>query len=816
CRLDLTMLTAAARIGADERLIVRYRTQLDANTQDGIALTNFAGAIQWFNGPSSSPQRVATNKMVTNGTPADPLDHEDLWTVTVDLQGFFFDKTVANLTSGANPATTAAPGDTLRYTLTFRTTDQALNNFRIFDELDALNAPPAFAAGTLALLSTPPGSNSTFTNPNGGTNGTGVVDIRSINLAINSTAQVVFDITLLGVLPNGKVVSDQAIARLPNNTVIALSDDPNVNGIADPLVAGDEDPTNVTIVSGASLVIQKISTDLTGDPNVLMAGDTLRYTITVRNVGNADALNVLLRDAVPPSNTAYVAGSTRLNGVVVADVAGLSALVNGLLIHPPSIPTPGTMPADPSGSPPNTATIIFDVVVSPSAPNGTVISNQGFVTVPGAGIIDQPSDDPGTPIPDDPTRDIVGNFPLLYSTKTVVFSPTGDLGTPGIIDPGDTLRYTITVQNSATIPATGVVLTDSVPANTTYVANSTTLNGLPVGQPDGGVAPLASGIDISSSDLTPPLPGPGAGTISPGETAVLQFDLQVNLGTPTGTLITNQAVVSSVELPPLLTDGDGNPGNGPQPTVVVVGAVQQLSITKQVTVVGGGPAVPGATLEYLVTVLNVGVVPALNVVITDSLPAGQLAYVPGSATMNGSAAGVSFAGSTITANYATAYGPLAPGGTVTLRFRAVLAPGLALGTVVTNTGVVAWNNPTQTASASVSIVVGNIPGFGTLSGSAWHDADFDDVRDAGERRLAGWAVELYRNGVLWQSGVTDANGDYQIIAVEPNDLTGVQYELRFRAQNAGPNTALLGRCTSPFTNSMQRISAIIVTSGASL
>src|SRR5262249_28550728 len=157
------------------------------------------------------------------------------------------------------------------------------------------------------------------------------------------------------------------------------------------------------------------------------------------------------------------------------------------------------------------------------------------------------------------------------------------------------------------------------------------------------------------------------------------------------------------ELPDLLTDGDGNPANGAQPTVVVVGAVQELSITKEVSVVGGGPALPGAVLEYLVTVTNFAAVPAQSVVITDALPAGQLAYVPGSATMNGSATGVSFAGTTITADYATAYGPLAAGATVVVRFRATLDPALAQGTIVTNTGVVTWNTPTQTASASVSI-----------------------------------------------------------------------------------------------------------------
>ena len=813
CRLDMTMLTTAGRIGPNERLIVSYRTQLDAGTQDAVALTNVAGAVQWFNGPASNPARIVYNRTLTNGT-VGVLDHEDAHTVTVDLTSFFFEKTVADLTSGANPATTAAPGDTLRYTLRFETTDQPLANFRIDDVMDALNAVPAFVAGTLTLVSVPPGADVTNTNSNGGPSGTGVLDVRNLSLPINSQLIVQFDITLRPALANGSVVTDQAELRLSNNTLFALSDDPNVNGQADPLVAGDEDPTRVTIVSAPAFRIQKISTDLTGDPSILLAGETLRYTITIANIGNENAANVVLRDAVPPVNTTYVAGSTTLNGAPVADVAGLSPLVNGMLIHPPGDPTPGSMPADPSASPPNVVTITFDVVVSPTAPNGTVISNQGFVSAVASGIVDQPSDDPDTPIPNDPTRDIVGNLPLLYATKTVALLV--DLGTPGVVDPGDTLRYTITVQNSAAIAATGVVLTDGVPANTTYVADSTRLNGLPVGQPDGGVSPLASGIDISSSDLTPPLPGPGAGTISPGAAAVLQFDLRVNLGTPAGTLITNQAVVDSVELPNLPTDGDGNPGNGAQPTVVVVGAVQQVSITKQVTVVGGGPALAGATLEYLVIVTNIAALPAINVVITDTLPLGQLAYVAGSATMNGLPAGVSVVGSTITADYAAVYGALAPGGVVVLRFRAVLDPGLANGTVVTNTGVVAWNAPTQNASASVSIAVGGLPGLSVLSGSAWHDADFDDTRDPGERELAGWTVELYRNGVLWLTVLTDAAGAYLFGGVDPNDTSGVQYEVRFRAPGAGANTAMLGLAASPFTNGLQRISAIVVPPGTNV
>ena len=814
CKLDLRMVSPSAVIGPDERLIVRYRTQLDSNSQNGVTLTNVAGAIEWSNDASSNPNRVTTTYMLSNGTPGKD-DEEDAHTVTVALSGYFFEKTVEDLTTATNPATTAAPGDTLRYTLRFQATDQPFSNISIYDEMDALNAAASFVPGSLTLVSYPAGADISGTNGTGGAKGTGVIDIRNLNVPVSSEIVIQFDITLASGLTNGTVVSDQASARLSAGTVFALSDDPLVNGQADPTVPGDEDPTNVTIQASPVFVIEKTSTDLTADPNVLLAGETLRYTITVKNVGNQDATNVILRDAVP-TNTTYVAGSTTLNGASVPDVGGLSPLVSGMLINAPGSP-PGSMPANPNSNANNVATITFEVVVSPSVVNGTVISNQGFVSATNFGIIDQPSDDPTTPIPNDPTLNVVGNFPVLFAAKSVKLFV--DLGTPGVVDPGDVLQYTITVQNSGTIPATGVVVTDGVPANTTYVADTTFLNGLPVGQPDGGVPPLASGIDISSSNLTPPLPGPGAGTISPKQSAVLQYNLRVDPNTPGGTVISNQAVVGSTELPDLPTDGDGDPSTGPEPTVVVVGDGQQVSITKQVSVVGGGPAVAGGELEYLVRVVNIGSVPALNVVVTDDLDAsqpGQLAYVNGSATMNGSTAGVSFSGSTLTADYSSAYGGLDPNGVVVLRFRATLDPNLAVGTTVTNTGVVAWDLPTQTASASVSIVVGAIPGVAALNGAAWHDADFDRVRDSGERVLAGWTVQLYHDGLLVYTGLTDTNGLYSITNVAPNDVNGSQYELRFLAPGAGANTAMLGLADSQFTNGLQRITGIVVSSGANV
>ena len=244
----------------------------------------------------------------------------------------------------------------------------------------------------------------------------------------------------------------------------------------------------------------------------------------------------------------------------------------------------------------------------------------------------------------------------------------------------------------------------------------------------------------------------------------MQFDLRVNDGVPTGTLITNQALVTSEELPDLLTDGDGNPATGPEPTVVVVGPAQQLRITKQVAVVGGGPALAGSTLEYLVNVVNVSTVPASYVVITDDLSVpmpGYLTYVDQSATMNGLTAGVDVVGPLITADYSAVNGNLPPSASIVLRFRAVLDANLAVGTRVTNTAHVKWNQ-TQTASASVSIDVGAIVGVGILSGSVWHDANFDNLRDANERPLEGWSVALYRNDELVHAALTGAEGLYTI------------------------------------------------------
>jgi len=90
---------------------------------------------------------------------------------------------------------------------------------------------------------------------------------------------------------------------------------------------------------------------------------------------------------------------------------------------------------------------------------------------------------------------------------------------------GDTLEYRLTATEATGLSnATGNVLTDEVPAFTTYVAGSTTLNGNAV--VDGALATLAltaanAGLSINSA-------GAGAGVINAGSSAVVTFQVTLD------------------------------------------------------------------------------------------------------------------------------------------------------------------------------------------------------------------------------------------------------------------------------------------------
>lgn len=824
CTLTFTGLSAAAALDPSQRLIVTYQAELDADTAPNVQLSNIAGVTQWFSqntaGAGATGETRTFSRTLSNGT-VGTLDHEDAHTITTEPPTMVVQKTVS-IANDLGVAGVANPGDTLRYTLTVSNVSPvALPDFALRDDVGALNPGVVFVPGSLTLVSVPAGADTAATNPSGGSNGAGLVDVRNLALgpqgSATETVTVSFDVVLAAVINNGTVVLNQGDLNAFGSTLQRTDD---------PAIAGNENPTPIVIGSAPLLHVEKTSADLTGNTSVLMPGDTLRYTIRVKNVGNENVANGSLRDLIP-SFTSYVANSTRLNGAVVADpAAGISALQNGMAINAPGNPA-GSLNANPGDSAPfdmttaDVATISFDVVVNSGTLGGTIISNQGYVNGTGAGgatFSEQPSDDPGVSGQDnpavigdeDPTRDIIGGLPLLNAQKRVAIAV--DNNSNGVADPGDALRYTLTVSNAAAVAATGVVLTDTVPANTTYVAGSTTLNGAAVADAAGAVLPLVDGEAINS-------PSAASGTIAAGASAVVVFEVTINAAVPAGTVISNQGQVDSSELPADLTDADGVDSNGDQPTTIVVGGAQQLSILKEVFVVGGGAALPGGQLEYVVRVSNTGTTPATQVMLSDDLSAlgADASFIAGSATLNGSASGVSYVAPVLSANYAGTYGDLPAGATATLRFRVQISNPVASGTVISNTAQLSWDVPAQTASSTATIPVGAVPGSATLSGRVWHDANLDNAFDAAsERNLAGWVVVVSRAGTPLGSTSTDANGLYSFSGLAPT-VAAEQYELSFTAPGANAsNTAKLGLAASAFSNDLQQIAAITAASGSNV
>src|SRR6266567_3338525 len=428
--------------------------------------------------------------------------------------------------------------------------------------------------------------------------------------------------------------------------------------------------------------------------------------------------------------------------------------------------------------------------------------------------------------------------PMTIVAPDLVMTKTG----PATMSLGQWSQFALSVQNIGNGNAWNVTLLDKLPRGNTGGTCSTTpqILSAQVFQADGitpvaGKGPLVPSTDFSTNYTGSPTCQitlnmlAAAGTIGANERLIITYRTQLDANSQTGAQLTNIAGAvqwfnadSSVSTRQAITHTltNGTPGVldfQDAHTITVV--VNQINITKQVSVVGGGAALPGGQLDYLVHVTNVSTTPLTPVVITDDLSTagpGRLTFVNSSATMNGSANGVTVAGSLLTANYSAVYGPLQPGQSIDVRFRVNIAQGLPAGTTLTNTAVVTWNNPPQTASASVSIDIGGVPGAGSLNGTAWLDANFNKSADLDEPRLQGWRVGLYRNGVLVQSVVTDSSGAYRFASVPPTDGTTERYEVQFTAPGAGPNTAKLGKADSAFTNWLQRITAIAVPSGSNL
>lgn len=388
---------------------------------------------------------------------------------------------------------------------------------------------------------------------------------------------------------------------------------------------------------GADLFVAKSS------PTAGVAPDSdVTFVITLGNAGPGAATNVLLTDNLPAPLTfvsfTQTSGTSLSCGTSTCTIASFPAGETAtfeLVGHVPAGTPSGTEitntvtvesdndPQEENNIATTTVTVATaDVRIVKSGPStataGTTVTYTITVTNDGPdAAIDVQVDDPqicsivncslGTLDPAE-TATITANVPIPSnatawsntatvttgsfdpdtndnsSTVTTVITQSADLvvektGTASVVA-GNDVTYTITVTNEGPSDASNVVLTDTPPAGTSMVSNTCGANPCVIG------------------------------TLTANET--FEVTIVMHVATETTANLSNTATVTSSTSDP---DSTNN-------TSVFETAVTPAPVDVSIVKTGDTQATIGSDVTYTLTVANAGPGPALDVTVTDALPAG--------------------------------------------------------------------------------------------------------------------------------------------------------------------------------------------------
>ena len=255
-----------------------------------------------------------------------------------------------------------------------------------------------------------------------------------------------------------------------------------------------------------------IQTDRDGDA-LADPGDTIRYTVVVRNSGEGVATIVRLQDILD-SNTTIVPGSLTTSKGSVSGSSPVDVALGDLA----------------SGA---EATVRFDAVVNNSISSSVAqISNQASVS--GSNFTTLTTDDPATSTSGDATRTTT-NFQSVTAEMTVAVAIDSDGNK--VVSRGDTIRYSVVIRNLGVSAINGVSYTSSAGTNLTLIPGSATTSGGTVTQ-------------LSTSAVSV-----AVGTISAGQSVTISYSASVSSSTPASTFsISGQGSVSGSNFTTILTD----------------------------------------------------------------------------------------------------------------------------------------------------------------------------------------------------------------------------------------------------------------------
>ena len=386
---------------------------------------------------------------------------------------------------------------------------------------------------------------------------------------LNAGAGNSLTITVTGTASTGGPITNTASVAAPSGTT-------------DPAAGNNSSSQNTIISPSADLAITK-----TG-PTTATVGQSVSYTLSVRNNGPSPAGGTTFSDPVPSNLT----GVTAVCGAASGGTAGCAVNVSGNSVT-------GSVATLPSGG-------VQVITVTGTASTAGTLRNTATLTPP-SGTVDP----------------VMGNNTSFVDTTvqtapdlTLVKADTGDFTV------GGTGTYSFTVTNAGGSATSGLItVTDTLPTGLRFVAGSAT----------------GAGWNCSADALSPQtVTCTNSVAIAPSGSSTFTFSVNVGVGTAVPS-VTNTASVSG--------GGDTTPSSASDVTTVLS---PDLTVAKTHTPTS---FVRGSTGTYSITVQNSGTAPtSAQTTVIDTLPTG-LSVSAGTFTpsgVNGSAWSCTASGQTVT------------------------------------------------------------------------------------------------------------------------------------------------------------------------
>ncbi|MFK8012741.1 MAG: isopeptide-forming domain-containing fimbrial protein [Marinicellaceae bacterium] len=509
-----------------------------------------------------------------------PEDVKPTGSIEIDLA-----KTVEIILDGGNIGV-ADPGDTLEYTIVLTNGSSTVNNV-VLDDLIPNNTTYVAAS----LSTTPNGTAIDAGDPN--------LQVTLANMNPLAVETITFRVTIDGGTPFGSVISNQAFVDA-DETVSEPSD-------SDGIDSNGDQPTEITVGGPSSvtngLYVQKL-VDWVNDADAsddVTAGDVMRYTLIIENQGDETLTNVSITDTLPAGLT-FVGASETITGVGNS----IAVVSNNLTINIATLNTK------------NTQSAVFEVTIDAFAGTTRAYLNQA--------IIDSDQTDPNTSDNNGDAND--GNQSTRFVAVNGIagsatvdmekrWSHALDVDGDGLVDTGETIVYTITVLNTGSDTATNLILSDTIPTDTTIVTGSASTSG---------------GMLISEDPVSVNI-----GDLNPGSLVTVQFSVTIDGGTPDGSIIANQATVIGDGGIIESSDDNGVDNDGKNPTLTTIdtggGSGSPTGLSKNLLASSEADSFSNNVLIGEVLTFRIAFnVPAglvSEVTLGDTLPSG-LSYFPGS------------------------------------------------------------------------------------------------------------------------------------------------------------------------------------------